>query len=222
MSERTLQVSLKQIVLSPGQQLVMTDVTWQMYERILEEFGEKRSARINYSQGLLEIMVPLPEHEVSKVIIGDLIKALLEELNLEFWSLASTTFKNKVMQQGLEPDDCFYIEHEAAIRGKKRLDLTVDPPPDLAVEIDLTSRTRLDNYEKLGVKELWRFDGEVLEISVLQEGKYQRSHQSFHFPMLAIAEIIPQYLERSKVEGRNQTMKAFRAWVKQETHESLE
>nr|WP_026097625.1 Uma2 family endonuclease [Baaleninema simplex] len=217
-----MQVSLKQIVLSPGQQLVMTDVTWQMYERILEEFGEKRSARINYSQGLLEIMVPLPEHEVSKVIIGDLIKALLEELNLEFWSLASTTFKNKVMQQGLEPDDCFYIEHEAAIRGKKRLDLTVDPPPDLAVEIDLTSRTRLDNYEKLGVKELWRFDGEVLEISVLQEGKYQRSHQSFHFPMLAIAEIIPQYLERSKVEGRNQTMKAFRAWVKQETHESLE
>ncbi|OAB62802.1 hypothetical protein AY599_19385 [Leptolyngbya valderiana BDU 20041] len=215
-----MQVSLKQIVLSPGQQLVMTDVTWQMYERILEEFGEKRSARINYSQGLLEIMVPLPEHEVSKVIIGDLIKALLEELNLEFWSLASTTFKNEAMQQGLEPDDCFYIEHEAAIRGKKRIDLTVDPPPDLAVEIDLTSRTRLDNYEKLGVKELWRFDGEVLEISVLQEGKYIRSHQSFHFPMLAIAEIIPQYLERSKVEGRNQTMKAFRAWVKTEIERS--
>ncbi|PPT11261.1 Flavodoxin reductases (ferredoxin-NADPH reductases) family 1 [Geitlerinema sp. FC II] len=207
-------------MLSPGQQLVMTDVTWQMYERILEEFGEKRSARINYSQGLLEIMVPLPEHEVSKVIIGDLIKALLEELNLEFWSLASTTFKNEAMQQGLEPDDCFYIEHEAAIRGKKRIDLTVDPPPDLAVEIDLTSRTRLDNYEKLGVKELWRFDGEVLEISVLQEWKYQRSHQSFHFPMLAIAEIIPQYLERSKVEGRNQTMKAFRAWVKAEIERS--
>ncbi|MGC9503326.1 Uma2 family endonuclease [Baaleninema sp.] len=214
MSEGTLQVSLKQIVLSPGQQLVMTDVNWQMYERILEEFGEKRSARINYSQGLLEIMVPLPEHEVNKVIIGDLIKALLEEIDLEFWSLASTTFKNEAMQQGLEPDDCFYIEHEAEIRGKKRIDLTVDPPPDLAVEIDLTSRTRLENYEKLGVKELWRFDGEVLEISVLQEGKYQQTRQSYHFPMVAIAEIIPQYLERSKIEGRNQTIKAFRAWLK--------
>ncbi|MDC0831557.1 Uma2 family endonuclease [Geitlerinema sp. CS-897] len=215
-----MQVSLKQIVLSPGQKLVMTDVNWQMYERILEEFGEKRSARINYSQGLLEIMVPLPEHEDDKVIIGNFVEILLEELDLEFRNLGSTTFKSQTMKQGIEADSCFYIEHEAEIRGKKRLDLTVDPPPDLAVEIDLTSRTRLENYEKLGVKELWRFDGEVLEISVLQDGKYVRSHPSFHFPMLAIAEIIPQYLERSKVEGRNQTMKAFRAWVKAEIERS--
>jgi Uma2 family endonuclease len=96
-----MQVQLKQIIFSPGQQLLMTDISWQMYEQMLEEFGEKRGARINYSQGVLEIMVPLPEHEVNKVIIGDLVKIILEERNLEFWSLGSTTFKSKAMKQGL-------------------------------------------------------------------------------------------------------------------------
>lgn len=125
-----MQVELKQIIISPGQQLLMTDISWPMYEQMLEEFGEKRGAQINYSQGILEIMVPLPEHEVNKVIISDLIKIILEELNLEFWSLGSTTFKSKSMKQALEADDCFYIENEAAVRGKKRLDLTIDPPPE--------------------------------------------------------------------------------------------
>ncbi|MEB3829637.1 Uma2 family endonuclease, partial [Phormidium sp. CCY1219] len=112
------------------QQLLMTDVTWQMYEQILEEFGENRGVRINYSQGMLEIMVPLPEHEDDKVMIADFVKAILEECDMEFRSLGSTTFKSESMNQGLEADDCFYIENEAAVRGKKRIDLTVDPPPD--------------------------------------------------------------------------------------------
>ncbi|MEB3825995.1 Uma2 family endonuclease, partial [Phormidium sp. CCY1219] len=89
-----------------------------------------RGARINYSQGVLEIMVPLPEHEDDKVIISNFVEVLLEELDIEFRNLASTTFKSETMQQGLEADSCFYIENEAAVRGKKRIDLTVDPPPD--------------------------------------------------------------------------------------------
>ncbi len=90
-----MQVQLKQIILPPGQQLLMTDVSWQMYEQLLEEFGEQRGSRINYSQGLLEIMVPLPEHEDDKVMIADFVKVLLEELDIEFRSLGSTTFKNE-------------------------------------------------------------------------------------------------------------------------------
>lgn len=208
-----MQVQLEQIVVPPGQQLIMTDVSWLMYEQLLEEFGEKRGSRINYSEGVLEIMVPLPEHEDDKVIIADLVKVLLEELDIEFRSLGSTTFKSEAMQRGIEADDCFYIENEAAIRGKKRIDLNIDPPPDIALEIDLTSRTRFDNYEVLDVGELWRFNGRELEINVLQSGKYIEVKESPHFPGFPLNEVIPQYLERSKSEGRNKVMKAFRGWV---------
>jgi Uma2 family endonuclease len=209
-----MQVQLEKIIVPPGQQLLITDVSWEMYEQLLAEYGEKRGTRINYSQGVLEIMVPLPEHEDDKVMIADFIKAILEELNIEFRSLGSTTFKSQQMLQGLEADDCFYIENEAAIRGKKRIDLTVDPPPDLAIEIDITSRTQLNHYERLGVKELWRFNGTNLEINVLQAGQYSQVRESPHFPGLPLIDVIPQYLEQSKIEGRNKIMKAFRTWIK--------
>ncbi len=211
-----MQVTLEQLVIPPGQQLVMKDISWQMYEDLLEDLGEKRGSRINYSQGILEIMAPLPEHEDDKIMIADFVKAILEEWDLEFRSLGSTTFKSQRMNQGLEADDCFYIENEAAVRGQKRIDLSIDPPPDLAIEIDITSRTRFNNYEALGVGELWRFNGTKLEINVLQDGVYIQCDESPHFPGLSLTKIIPEYLERSKVEGRNKTMKAFRAWVREQ------
>jgi Uma2 family endonuclease len=101
------------------------------------------------------------------------------------------------------------------VRGKKRINLTVDPPPDLAIEIDITSRTQFNNYEALGVGELWRFNGRELEINRLESGEYLTVNESPHFPGFPLVEVIPQYLERSKVEGRNKTMKAFRAWVRE-------
>jgi Uma2 family endonuclease len=211
-----MQVTLEQLVILPGHQLLMKDISWHMYEDLLDNLGETRGSRINYSQGILEIMTPLPEHEDDKVIIGNLVEILLEELDIEFRNLASTTFKSQIMRQGLEADQCFYIENEAAVRGQKRIDLSVDPPPDLAIEIDITSRTRFNNYEALGVGELWRFNGTSLEINVLQDGVYIQSDESPHFPGLSLTHIIPEYLERSKVEGRNKTMKAFRAWVREQ------
>ncbi|OKH39680.1 hypothetical protein NIES2119_05320 [[Phormidium ambiguum] IAM M-71] len=209
-----MQVALQQIVVSPGQQLLLKNVSWQQFQEILTTLGESRSSRIAYSQGMLEIMVPLPEHESDKVMIGDLVKAILEEIDIEFLSLGSTTFENEQMLAAVEPDDCFYIENEAAVRGKKRLDLTVDPPPDLAIEIDITSKTKLASYKNLKILELWLYNGQKLEINLLQAGKYVQSNQSLIFPNLPITEAIPEYLERSKVIGRNATMKLFRAWLK--------
>ncbi|MEG3863906.1 Uma2 family endonuclease [Microcoleus sp. herbarium12] len=209
-----MQLELKQITVQPGSQILLKDITWQMFETILVELGEHRASRLSYSNGTLEIMVPLPEHEIGKVLIGDLVKILLEELDIEFCSLGSTTLKNAKMAQGLEADDCFYIQNEAAVRGKNRLDLATDPPPDLAIEIDITSRAQLNNYEALGVPELWRYNGRDLQISVLQDGKYIQSDRSCQFPNFAIAQLIPQYLAQSKTAGRNVAMKAFRAWVK--------
>jgi Uma2 family endonuclease len=213
-ASKVMLLQLNQLIVPVGHQLLIKDISWSTYKNILAELGESRSSRISYSQGILEIMAPLPEHEVAKVIIGDLVKALLEELDIEFWSLGSTTFDKEKMDAGVEPDDCFYIQNEAAVRGKDRIDLTVDPPPDLAIEIDITSRTRFNNYEVLGVPELWRWNGTKLEINMMINGKYVASTTSAIFPNLPIAQAIPEYLMRSKTDGRNAAMKAFRACVR--------
>jgi Uma2 family endonuclease len=209
-------LELKRISVPPGQRVLLHDVSWQEFETILEDLGEHRAARIAYDNGTLEIMTPLPAHERSKENIGDLVKALLEELDIEFCPLGSTTFKNQEMTKGIEPDNCFYIQNEALVRGKDRIDLAVDPPPDLALEVDVTSRTHPNIYEALGVPELWRFEKGELQINILRDGKYIVSEVSPNFPNVPLVEVIPQYLNQSKTLGRNKAMKAFRAWVRKQ------
>ncbi|MGL5193696.1 MAG: Uma2 family endonuclease [Chroococcales cyanobacterium] len=208
-------LELRRINVPPGQRVILDDVTWQEFETILDELGDHRGSRLAYDNGLLEIMMPLPEHEDDKEIIGDLIKALLEELDIEFRSLGSTTFK-KPRAQGLEPDQCFYIQNEATIRGKKRIDLSVDPPPDLAIEIEITSRTHPSIYEALQVPELWRFERGNLQINVLEFGQYKEVEESPNFPVFALKQMIPHYLLQSKTLGRNKVLKAFRQWVREQ------
>jgi len=210
-----MQLAFNQIVMKPGQNLLLKDINWQMFETLLDELGDTRAARLSYSKGMLEIMAPMAVHEVGKKIIGNLVEIILEELDIEFWAVGSTTFKNEEMAQGIEADECFYIQNEAVVRGKDRIDLTIDPPPDLAIEIDITSRTRFNNYEALGVPELWRYNGKSLEINVLKEGHYITSETSPQFPTIPVIEEIPRYLEKSKTAGRNTTMRAFRSWIRQ-------
>ncbi len=208
-------LELRQLKIQPGQQLLLEDVSWQQLESILAELGESRAARLSYSNGLLEIMVPLPEHEKAKEIIGDMVKILLEERQIAFEPLGSTTLKNERMTQAVEPDACFYIQNQAAVIGKNRLDMSVDPPPDLAIEIDLTSRTQLDNYQILGVPELWRYAQRGLEINVLQAGRYVDSDFSPTFPGIPIVELVNRYVQQSQVSGRTQAIQAFRSWVRE-------
>ncbi len=209
-------LALEQIIVPPGHQLLLKNVSWQQFQDILENLGESRSARLSYSQGTLEIRTPLPEHEHDKVILGDFVKAILEEMDVEFRSLGSTTFENEAMKQAVELDDCFYIQNEALIRGKKRIDLEIDPPPELVIEIDITSRTKFNNYQDLGVAELWSYNGKKLEINILQAGNYVQSKTSLAFPNLPLAEVLHDFVEQSKVRGRNATMKVFRAWVREQ------
>ncbi|MDJ0795774.1 MAG: Uma2 family endonuclease [Calothrix sp. MO_167.B12] len=207
-------LELKQLRIQPGQQLLLEDVSWQQFENILAELGEHRAARISYSHGFLEIMVPLPEHEKAKEIIGDMVKILLNEIGSNYDSLGSTTLKSEKMTQGVEPDACFYIQNQAAIIGKNRLDLNIDPPPDLAIEIDLTSRTQLENYQILGVPELWKYEKQGLQIKVLQSGKYVDSNFSPTFPGIPIIELVNQYVHQSQIIGNSQSIQAFRNWVR--------
>ncbi|MEG4587492.1 Uma2 family endonuclease [Microcoleus sp. MOSTC5] len=208
-------LELRQLKIQPGQQLLVEDVNWQQFESILAELGERRASRLSYSNGRLEIMVPLPEHEKAKEIIGDMVKILLEVRQIAFESLGSTTLKNERMSQAVEPDTCFYIQNQAAVIGKNRLDMSIDPPPDLAIEIDLTSRTQLDNYQILGVPELWRYARRGLKINVLQAEQYIESDVSPTFPNIPIVELVNQYTQQSQVSGRTPAIQAFKNWVRE-------
>lgn len=207
-------LQLRQISVPPGYRVLFHDINWQEFEAILEELGEHRGSRIAYSQGTLEIRMPLPEHEFNKEIIGDMVKILLEELEMDRECFGSTTFKRKSMLQGIELDNCFYIQNYALMIGKKRIDLTVDPPPDLAIEVDLISQTQLDACEALGVPEIWRYENKKLLINVLRDGKYVESEISPTFPNLPIIAAISQYCEESQTAGTSQTLRLFRQWVK--------
>lgn len=210
-----MQVALEKIVVKPGQQLLFRDISWSDFEAILADLGEHRGSRISYSNGQLEIMVPLPEHEKHKEIIGDLIKILLEQLEVDFESLASTTFKSESMNQALEADACFYIQNYQAVIGKDRLDLTIDPPPDLAIEIDITNRTQFDNYLLLKVPELWRYSTKGLQIYLLQDQQYVESTTSPNFPHLPIIELIERYTKQAQVTGRSVAIRAFKQWIQE-------
>jgi Uma2 family endonuclease len=208
-------LQLRQLVVQPGHRIQLQDVNWNEFEAILDELGDKRACHIAYSDGTLEIRIPLPEHEVDKELIGDMVKILLEELDIDNECFGSTTFKRQDVAKGIEPDQCFYIENYAVMIGKRRLDLTVDPPPDLAIEVDVTSKTGLDAYRSLGVPELWRFEDGQLKISLLQNGQYQDASSSPHFANFPIINSVSQFLDRAQTEGRSQTLKAFRQWVRE-------
>ena len=213
-----MQLQLNQLDVQPGQRVLLRNISWGEFEQILDELGDYRGSRLAYYKGVLEIMVPLAGHEDGKEIIGDLVKILLEELNIEFRSLGSTTFKRRDIASGVEPDACFYIQNEAEIRGKEKIDLNFDPPPDLAIEIDITSKSEIkkNSYGALGVSELWIYDGRSLIINLLQNRQYIESNTSQIFPNLSITDLIPRYVQQSKVEGRNAAIKAFRNLVSEQ------
>jgi len=202
---------LRQLVVYPGQRIQLQEVDWNECEAILDELGDKRACQIAYSDGILEIRMPLPEHEVDKELIGDMVKILLEELDIDNECfVGSTTFKRQDLVKGIERDQCFYVEYATQMIGQDRIDLTVDPPPDLAIEVDVTSKTRLDAYQSLDIPELWRLEDGRLRISLLQNGQDQDVSSSPHFPKSPLINGISQFLNLVQTEGRSQTLKAFR------------
>lgn len=209
-------LQFRQLDVPPGQRVLLHRVSWQEFEAILDEIGEHRNTRLAYSRGTLEIVAPLPEHEIAKGIVGDLVKILLEELELDCEVYGSTTFKRSDMEQGIEPDESFYIQNQAQMVGRDRIDLTVDPPPDLAIEIDVTSKTQLAAYQALGVPELWRYENRRLRIDLLQNGQYVQSDSSLTFPDLPVIDLITEYVHRSRTIGRSPALRAFRLWVKEQ------
>jgi Uma2 family endonuclease len=145
-----------------------------------------------------------------------LLEVLTLELNIPIQSLGSTTFHRRDVEGGLEPDECYYIRNEPLVRGKKRLDLANDPPPDLAIEIHIThsSLNRQEVYAALKIPELWRFDGEVLEVSQLQpDGRYALQTSSASFPSLPLPEL-QRFLDLAETTDETRWIRSFRDWVR--------
>ncbi len=195
--------------------VVFNYISWQQFENLLIDLGDRRAARVAYNRGMLEIMTPLPEHEYYKEVIGDLIKDIADELDLDYESLGSTTWKLESRLAGIESDNCFYFQNEALIRGKLDFDLDRDPPPDLALEIDLTSKSipRFPIYARLGVPEIWCYDDGRLTIYTLQNEHYLEVENSLIFPNLPIREI-PNLIEQNRDKGRRSIRQAVRTWVR--------
>lgn len=193
---------------------ILQGVRWETYQALASDLAETPGKRLIYDRGTLEIMTPLPEHEVNKRLLGRMVEATTEVLNLEIYSLGSVTWSREDLQRGIEPDECYYITREATMRGKLSFDLTVDPAPDLAIEIDITSSSfdRLSIYADLGVTEVWRFDGEELLIYVLQDGNYEVRERSEVLSVLAKADLSAFLSQRGEM-GENALLRSFREWL---------
>lgn len=173
-------------------QFLLTGVHWETYQALALDLAEDPSKKLTYDQGRLEIMTPSPEHEVNKRFLGCMVKTTTEVLGLEVYSLGSTTWTRKDLQRGIEPDECYYITNEEITRGKLDFDLNFDPAPDLAIEIDITSSSldRLSIYASLGIREIWRFDGQELTIYILQREVYQKQDRSQVLSILSKQDIL--------------------------------
>src|SRR6266851_39103 len=143
-----------------GESVILRDVPWRMYGQLLRAFAERPRVRLTYDRGVLEIMSPVLEHDSGSWFVGRLVVTATEELQLSVLGGGSTTFRRRRRRRGLEPDECFWIANEPRMRGKRRVDLRVDPPPDLAIEVDVTrsSMDRMGVYGALCVPEVWRLD----------------------------------------------------------------
>lgn len=194
--------------------LFMPNVPWDEYEYLLSQITDSSSIRLSYDQGKLEIMTLSPRHENIKIFFGHLLLVLTEALGMKLIGLGSTTFKLPAVARGTEPDDCYYIRHAHLIEDRAELDLTVDPGPDLVVEIDLThpSLDKMPIYASLGVVELWRYDGERMRFYLLVEEEYQEINNSDLFPFLSATQLT-QFIPTTKYRNLIPLIQEMRQWV---------
>lgn len=196
--------------------VVLYNVAWSTYEALLAG-TDSPGTRFTYDRGTLEIMSPSEEHERTKKLIGRLIETLTEELEIPVRSAGSTTWKDEIREQGLEPDECYYVTSEPRVRGRPKIDLAVDPPPDLVVEVEVTARSidKMPLYAALGVAEVWRYDGEHLHVQRLQDdGTYARQPNSSELPQVPAAEF-ERFLAKRNDTDETTWIRSFRAWVRE-------
>jgi Uma2 family endonuclease len=208
-------------VLNPAKtaeaRVVLPNVSWETYERLLTDLSDCSVPHLTYDQGRLEIMSPTAKHEKVNRSIERLVSIAALELNIEVGSLGSTTFKREDIARGFEPDSCFYVQNEAAIRGKEELDLLVDPPPDIVFEVDITSSSidKRSLFAQFAVPEVWCYDDESIEILNLVNSAYVKSESSSVLPFLT-AKVLTDFIAESLALSSLEWMKKVRDWAQQQ------
>jgi Uma2 family endonuclease len=199
---------------STEQRTCLHHISWQLFEQLLAEIGDDRVVRLAYYQGILEFMTPLFAHEQSNRLIERVVNTLVEEKGLECTPAGSMTIKRADLLAGKEPNSCFYIQNEQLVRGKVRLDFSQDPPPDLAVEVDITHSAidQLALYAALGVPELWLYDGQALTFYQLQDGVYAVVGWSPTFSELEPARVL-EFLVDCRSIGVSGAVRSLRQWI---------
>lgn len=197
--------------LPAGAKLELPEVDWDEYENLLSQMGDFPGHRLSYDRGRLIVVSPNRKHEFYKLFFGRIAQVLAEELKVNVEATGATTLRRKSLGQGIEPDESYYVGNAATVIGHLEFDLSLDPPPDVAIEIDITSDSldKLPIYAALGVPEVWRRGGEAMRFYKLAGEYYEPIQSSLAFPVLT-AEDLTECLQRCKTEGQTAAAAAFR------------
>ena len=190
--------------------VILHGVSWQTFQQLLADRGERCGVLLAYDCGTVELRMPSQEHEWVKTTLTQVVEAVAFARDLHYRSLGSTTFGREDLARGFEPDACFYLDHADAIAPDRPLDLAVDPPPDLVIEVDITrsSLDKLSIYAALGVPEVWRYTAGEIEIRCLTGDGYIMSDISRVLPGIT-ASMVTRYVDEARTAA-NQTV-----WFKQ-------
>lgn len=211
-------LSLKEFaMLSINQKLILQGVDWNLYERILDDYKDSNALHFAYDNGFLEVEVPLFKHERPTELLRDLVTNICIEKDINLLNAGKTTFRKRSKAKGVEPDSCFYIKNEEKVRGLLDLDLSQDPPPDLVIEVDVTSPSlnKMPIYAALGVGEVWLYKGKKVEFFKLIGEKYQPIKNSLALPFLS-SEKATEFLEKGLNEIYNKWVKEVRNWTNEQ------
>jgi len=193
------------------QRVVIRGVSWDGYLQILQALPQSRSSRLTYDDGILEITMPLEEHEFSGRLIERFILTLIELMGMRIKTMGSTTMNYPLLKKGAEPDNAYYIQNQPLVKGRY-VNFAQDPPPDLVVEVDITHTDINKNkfYATIGVREFWRFNGKVWLIYQLQDGDYVEVQSSPIFPQVP-KERLYAFLEQAK-DDEIDAVRSLRSW----------
>lgn len=210
-----LDLSLKDAaMLAVNQKLILQSIGWDVYERILREYENSNGVHFAYDDGVLEVEVPLFEHERPTEILRDLITTICIEREIDYINAGSTTFLKRAKAKGVEPDTAFYIQNENQIRGLKKIDLDQDPPPDLVIETDLTSPSlnKMPIYAALGVPEVWLYKGDKVTFYILYGGVFRETEHSLALPFLD-NQTINDFLQKGMQASSSKWIREIREWI---------
>lgn len=208
--------TIERILLRGERRIVLSGISWELYEQ-LRENEENWHVHMTYDNGRLELMSPSRDHERIKKRTARLIEAFTEEMGIPMHSLGSTTWKRSELAKGLEADECYYILNHERVCWLPEIDLAVDPPPDLAIETEVSRSAvaKLRIYSALKVPEVWRWRKQGLTAySLNEQGKYVEREFSLNLPTLRVKDL-NAFLQLELAADETAWIRTFRAWVRE-------